>query len=202
FEGRFTSFIPTTLTLPFTIPPKTGAWVESLNVDGFSGATPLAVQKFEGVQAPLLDMFTGMSSGSAGETSALLILLCGLYLAVRRFMDWRIPVIVLVSSALFAGVFWLYDPARYPDPLFVLFSGGLMLGAWFMASDMVASPVTTLGVVIYASLIGLVTVVIRLFGGLTEGVMYAILLANAASPLIEQVTQPRVFGSRGRKEGA
>jgi electron transport complex protein RnfD len=83
---------------------------------------------------------------------------------------------------------------RYPDPLFVLLSGGLMLGAVFMATDMVTSPVTPLGVWLYGAVIGVVTVMIRYFGGLTEGVMYAILLGNALAPLIDQVTQPRVFG--------
>ena len=111
-------------------------------------------------------------------------------------LDWRIPVLVMVGAAATAGLFYLIDPVHYPDPLFVLFSGGLMLGAWFMASDMVGSPVTPLGVVIYALLIGVLTVVIRLFGGLTEGVMYAILLGNAATPLIDQLTQPRVFGAQ------
>jgi electron transport complex protein RnfD len=111
-------------------------------------------------------------------------------------LDWRIPVLVLVGAAATAEIFYLIDPVKYPDPLFVVLSGGLMLGAWFMASDMVGSPVTPLGVVIYALMIGVITVIIRLFGGLTEGVMYAILLGNAATPLIDQITQPRVFGEQ------
>ena len=196
FEGRFTQFVPTTLTLPFLHPPGIADWVASVRIDAFSGATPLAMQKFEGVQAHTLDLLLGTTAGSAGETSALLILLCGLYLAVRRMLDWRIPASVLFGAAVTAGVLYLIDPAHYPDPLFVLFSGGLMLGAWFMASDMVGSPVTPLGVIIYGLLIGSLTVVIRLFGGLTEGVMYAILLGNAATPLIDQLTQPRVFGAQ------
>jgi len=95
--------------------------------------------------------------------------------------------------------FHMLDPYIYPGPLFTLFSGGLMLGAMFMASDMVASPVTPLGVWIYGGLIGFLTVIIRLFGGLPEGVMYAILLGNAASPLIATWTHPRVFG--GSRQG-
>ena len=141
-----------------------------------------------------------MTAGSAGETSALIILAGGLYLAARRMMDWRIPLGVLLGAALTSLPFWLLDAQRYPDPLFVLFSGGLMLGAVFMASDMVASPVTPRGVWIYSLFIGVLTVIIRLFGGLTEGVMYAILLGNAISPLIATVTQPRVFGATGGKE--
>jgi len=98
-----------------------------------------------------------------------------------------------------AGAFYLLNPVAYPDPLFMLFSGGLMLGAWFMATDMVGSPVTPWGVVVFGLLIGFLTVIIRLFGGLTEGIMYAILLGNAATPLIEQITQPRVFGQGVKK---
>ncbi len=196
FEGRFTGFVPTSLAPPFLQAPSISDWVASVTVDAFSGATPLALQKFEGIPTETLDLLLGTTAGSAGETSALLILLCGLYLAARRMLDWRIPVTVMASAAATAGIFFLIDPARYPDPLFVLFSGGLMLGAWFMASDMVGSPVTPLGVIIYGLLIGVVTVVIRLFGGLTEGVMYAILLGNAATPLIDQLTQPRVFGAQ------
>jgi electron transport complex protein RnfD len=168
-------------------------------VDGFTGATPLARWKFENVLATPADFLSGAVTASAGETSAILILLCGAYLAIRKFMDWRIPVAVLASAALTAWVFQLVDPSRYPDPLFVLLSGGLMIGAVFMATDMATSPVTPRGVWIYGALIGVVTVMIRYFGGLTEGVMYAILLGNALAPLIDQVTQPRVFGQTREK---
>lgn len=196
YEGRFTSFIPSTLTPPFTIPPETSQWAGSVAVDAFTGATPLALAKFEQTVAPVRDLFLGTTAGYAGESSALLVLLCGLYLAVRKMLDWRIPVSVLAGAAAAAALFHLVDPGRFPDASFMLFSGGLMLGAWFMATDMVGSPVTPLGVVIYGLLIGVVTVIIRLFGGLTEGVMYAILLGNAATPLIDQLTQPRVFGEK------
>jgi electron transport complex protein RnfD len=165
-------------------------------VDSFSGATPLAQWKFEGVITSTSDLFTGMTAGSTGETSALLILLCGAYLAARRMMDWRIPAAVLLGAVVTAGLFYLMNDQHYPTPLFVLFSGGLMLGAMFMASDMVASPVTPWGIWIYGLLIGVLTVVIRYFGGLSEGVMYAILLGNALSPLIENLTQPRIYGAR------
>lgn len=192
--GRFTELIPSTLTVPMMQPVPVADWIAGLPVDGFTGATPLALQKFEHVEADITELFTGMVAGSAGETSALLILLCGLYLALRGMMDWRIPLGVMGGAALVALPFWLYDGSVFPSPLFVLFSGGLMLGAWFMASDMVASPVTPWGALIYGAFIGIITVVIRLFGGLTEGIMYAILLANAASPLIASMTQPRVYG--------
>jgi electron transport complex protein RnfD len=196
FEGRFTSFIPSTLAAPFMSPPAIGEWARGVGVDAFTGATPLGLQKFDGIVTPLADLLTGMTAGSAGETPAVLILLSGLYLAARHMLDWRIPAAVLAGTAITAGFFYLVDPNHYPDPLFMLFSGGLMLGAWFMATDMVGSPVTPLGVLVYGLLIGFLTVIIRLFGGLSEGVMYAILLGNAATPLIEQWTQPRVFGEK------
>lgn len=196
FDGRFSSFIPTTLTAPFMIPPEVAEWNSQVAVDAFTGATPMALQKFEATATPTMDLFTGVTAGSAGESAALIILVCGLYLAFRNMLDWRIPVSVMAGTAITAGAFYLVDPQAYPDPLFMLFSGGLMLGAWFMATDMVGSPVTPKGVVIYGLLIGFITVIIRLFGGLTEGVMYAILLGNAATPLIDQLTQPKIFGER------
>lgn len=193
---RFSEFAPTTWTAPLMMPPDITAWAMNAQakLDGFTGATPLARWKFDNVLATPLDFLTGAVTASAGETSAILIALCGAYLAARKFLDWRIPVAVLGSAALTAAIFYLLDPARYPDPLFVLLSGGLMLGAVFMATDMATSPVTPRGVWLYGGLIGVVTVMIRYFGGLTEGVMYAILLANALAPLIDQVTQPKVFG--------
>lgn len=193
--GRFLEFIPSTLTAPFMTPPSVAAWSHHV-VDTFSGATPLSLWKFQGVIVSTSDLFTGMSAGSAGETSALLILVCGAYLAARRMMDWRIPAAMLGTAALTALAFRLFGGPHYPTPLFVLFSGGLMLGALFMATDMVASPLTPLGVWIYGAFMGFITVIIRYFGGLPEGVMYAILLGNALSPLIALVTQPRVYGAR------
>jgi electron transport complex protein RnfD len=196
---RFSEFVPTTFTMPLMMPPDIAVWAKHA-LDGFTGATPLARWKFENVLATPTDFLTGSVTASAGETSAVLILLCGLYLVVRKFMDWRIPVAVLGSAALTALVFQWIDPARYPDPLFVLLSGGLMIGAVFMATDMATSPVTPKGVWIYGALIGVLTVMIRYFGGLTEGVMYAILIGNALAPLIDQVTQPKVFGQvKGKK---
>jgi electron transport complex protein RnfD len=196
--GRFTELIPSTLTLPFTIPIPVDDWLAQAQVDGFTGATPLALQKFEQIITPLPDLFSGSVSGSVGETSAIIIIAGGIYLAARKMLDWRIPVAVFLGAVIVSLPFWLIDSVRYPDPLFVLLSGGLMLGAVFMASDMVASPVTPRGVWIYGLFIGMLTVIIRLFGGLTEGVMYAILLGNAVSPLISLVTQPKIFGSRNK----
>lgn len=197
--NRFSEFVPTTFTAPLMIPPDIAGWVKQQGVDAFTGATPLARWKFENVTASAHDLLTGAVTASAGETSALLILACGAYLAIRKFMDWRIPVAVLGSAALTAWAFQIYDPAHYPAPIFVMLSGGLMLGAIYMATDMATSPVTPVGVWIYGIIIGVMTVIIRYFGGLTEGVMYAILLGNALTPLIDQYTQPRVYGTGKEK---
>ena len=200
-SGRFAEFIPSSLTLPFMTPVPVDEWIKQAGVDTYTGATPLALEKFQHIHTSAIDLFTGMTAGSAGETSALLILACGAYLAVRRMMDWRIPAAMLLAAFITATAFHLADP-KYPDGLFMLFSGGLMLGALFMATDMVASPVTPLGVWIYGALMGVLTIIIRLFGGLPEGVMYAILLGNAVSPLIESLTQPRIYGEQKKRPEA
>jgi electron transport complex protein RnfD len=204
-QRRFLEFIPTTFTPPFLKPDfeAFGFWVESLKIDGYSGATPLAMMKFDHIEVNTLELFLGTLASSAGESSALLILVGGIYLAFRKMLNWKIPVAVLSSAFILSGVFYLKDPTMYPSPFFSVVSGGLKIGAVFMATDMVSSPVTPLGVWVYGTLIGSITVMIRLFGGLNEGVMYAILLGNAATPLINNLTQPRVYGAtRKRKEQA
>lgn len=199
---RFYEFIPTTWTSPFMQPDmeRFQAWVEGLKLDGYTGATPLAMMKFDHMESDTIQLFLGTLASSAGESSALLILLGGLYLAWRKMLNWRIPVAVLGSAFLLSGVFYLQDASMYPSPVFTLCSGGLMLGAVFMATDMVSSPTTPAGLWVYGILIGTLTVVIRLFGGLNEGVMYAILFGNAAAPLINNLTQPRIYGAQ-RKSG-
>ena len=194
--NRFSEFIPSTLAVPFMKAPVITAWIGRVRVDAFSGATPLMLQKFDHVTTNIRPLFLGERAGSAGETSALLILLCGAYLIARKIMDWRAPAAMLLSAFLAGGAFHLANSAQYPSPVFVLFSGGLMLGAMFMATDPVASPVTPLGLWIYGAAMGLITVLIRFKGGLPEGVMYAILLGNAVSPMIDNLTQPRAFGER------
>jgi len=194
--GRFLEFIPSSLAMPFMTPVSTTDWVKQHAVDGFSGATPLALQKFEQITTSTADLVLGSVAGSAGETSALIILVCGAYLAYRKMMDWRISAGVLLATVLTTLPFYLMSPEVYPSPIFMLFSGGLMLGAIFMATDMVGSPMTTKGVWLYGAVIGFLTVIIRLFGGLTEGVMYAILVANAMAPMIASATQPRIYGAR------
>lgn len=191
---RFAELIPSTLAWPLMKTPPLTGWIAKVRVDAFSGATPLMLQKFEHVSTDPWTLFFGQRAGSAGESPALLILLCGAYLIARKMMDWRIPAAMLSGAFLFGSLFHLANPALYPSPWFVLFSGGLMLGAVFMATDPVASPVTPLGMWIYGALMGLITVLIRFLGGLAEGVMYAILLGNALSPLIDKFTQPKPYG--------
>ena len=183
--NRFSAFSASTFTLPFMEP----------RVDGISGATPLAAFKFDHVTTSTSDLALGLISGSTGETCSWLIVLGGIYLIARKMMNWRIPVSVLGSVFVLSGIMYLIDNQVYPSPFFMLFSGGLLLGAVFMATDMVASPITPLGVWVYGAIIGLLVFVIRIWGGLPEGVMYAILLANAISPHIDNLIRPRVYGS-------
>jgi electron transport complex protein RnfD len=169
-------------------------WVEPYTLDAVSKATPLGLMKFQGIATPLVDLFLGSTSGSLGETSSLAIILGGGYLLIKRHIDWRTPLSIMLTVVITAGVFWLLKPTQYPSPLFCLFAGGLMLGAFFMATDPVASPMTKMGHWVFGIGIGILVVVIRLFGGLPEGVMYAILIMEATIPLINRLTRPRVFG--------
>jgi Na+-translocating ferredoxin:NAD+ oxidoreductase subunit D len=170
----------------------------SPRVDALTEATPLGLMKFEQVGTDPMALLLGTTGGSLGETSALLILVCGAYLAWKRYLDWRIPVSIFATVAALSGLLWMLNPERYADPLFMLLSGGLVLGAVYMATDMVTSPVTRAGAWIFGAGIGALVVLIRTWGGLPEGVMYAILLMNAMVPFINRATRPRVFGTPGR----
>ncbi|MHC4222938.1 MAG: RnfABCDGE type electron transport complex subunit D [Planctomycetota bacterium] len=159
-------------------------------------ATPLGLMKFEQVPTGFSDLFLGFTGGSLGETSALLILICGGYLALRNYLNWRIPASIFATVVVFSGVLYLIDSKAFPTPIFMLFSGGLMLGAVYMATDMVTSPTSNLGCWVFGLGIGALVVIIRLWGGYPEGVMYAILLMNCLVGFINRVTHPRLFGSR------
>ena len=163
--------------------------------DAVTSATPLGLLKFEGKTTDIMHLVIGNTGGSVGETAALLILACGAYLAWKRYLNWRIPASILLTVAVLSAVLHLLD-SRRPDALFMLFSGGLMFGAVYMATDLVTSPVTNRGRWVFGAGVGALVVVIRIFGGLPEGVMYAILFMNALVPLINRVTQPRVFGTQ------
>ena len=168
--------------------------------DGTTGATPLGKMKFETTSTEVSDLFLGMTSGSVGETCTLLILLGGGYLAARNFLQWRIPAGVFLGAGVLSALVHLVDDS-YPGPWFTLCSGGLALGAMYMATDMVTSPVTRTGSWVFGIGIGMLVVVIRFWGGLAEGVMYSILLMNALVPFLDRATQPRLFGRDGSERG-
>jgi len=156
-------------------------------VDGVSSATPLSQMKMEGIATDTWNLFVGQIGGSLGETSALALLLGFSYLLYKGYVNWRIPLAMV--GTVFLGTF-----AFGSDPIFHLFAGGLMLGALFMATDMVSSPTTKLGRWIFGLGAGLLVVIIRLWAGYPEGVMYSILLMNTAVPLINRYTRPRSLG--------
>ncbi len=166
-------------------------------VDAVSAATPLAMMRFQGETPELLHLLIGNTGGSLGETSAGLLILCGLWMLARRTFDWRIPAAILVTVALFSGVLHLIDATRFPAPQYMLLSGGLLFGTIFMATDPVTSPLAPRAAFIFGGGIGFLVVLIRLFGGFPEGTMYAILLMNAATPLLERRIRPRPFGRGG-----
>jgi len=181
------SYLPTSsLALPFMQP----TW------DAVTGSTPLGALKFDNQSTELFNLAFGFTGGSVGETCAFLILIGGTYLAFRKMLNWRIPIAIISTVAILSAVLNMINPDEYPSALFMIFSGGLMLGAVFMATDMVCSPISSLGVNLYGMLIGILVVVIRIWGGLPEGVMYAILFGNACTPLIDRISQPRVYGTR------
>ncbi len=176
-------------------------------VDAMAGATPLGLIK-EGLrmgesipelsaQLPdKLQLFLGITGGSLGEMSAAALLLGGIYLLARKVITWHIPVTVLVTIGLMTGLFWWADPDQYADPLLHLLSGGAILGAFYMATDLVTSPVTKKGMMVFAAGIGIITVVIRLFGSYPEGISFAILIMNAFVPLINRYFKPRRYGTK------
>lgn len=163
-------------------------------LDAATGATPLSTLKGSHAEIPqLLDLLTGNMGGSLGEVSAVAILLGLLYLLVRKIITWQIPVSILLTVAVFTGILYLANPEEFASPTFHLLTGGLMLGAVFMATDYATSPMNKRGMVIYGVGIGVITVVIREFGAYPEGVSFAILIMNAFTPLINHYIKPRRF---------
>lgn len=165
------------------------------DVDAVSTATVLGLLQDTPEALPALqEMFLGTVAGSLGEISALALLLGLGYLLWKRVITWHIPVSILATVALFSGMLYLFNPIPMYNPLIHLFSGGLMLGAIFMATDYVTSPMTRKGMLIYGAGIGFVTMAIRLWGAYPEGISFAILLMNALTPLINNYTTPKRFG--------
>lgn len=181
-------------------PVATTTWTPpAMAVDAVTSATPLSQYKFEAIASKggidLMSLFLGNVGGSIGETSALAILLGMIFLVVMKVLNWRVPVAMVLGMILFAGIFWFLDPGKFASPFHHLFMGGFMFGAVYMASDWVTSPVTNKGIWFYGLGISLIVVMIRLFGGLPEGVMYAILIMNGFVPLINRYTKPVIFGA-------
>jgi electron transport complex protein RnfD len=174
-------------------------------LDATTGATPLgflkeAIRNGEAVpdimnQLPdHMQMFLGQMGGSLGEVSALALIAGFIWLLYKRIITWHIPIFMVATIFIFTGILWLSDPLKNASPLFHILTGGVMLGAIYMATDLVTSPMTKTGVIIYAIGIGLITVVIRVYGSYPEGVSFAILIMNAFVPLINKYIKPKRFG--------
>ena len=168
------------------------------NLDALTGATPLGVAKEGGVAAvsslDYCDMLFYNIGGSAGEISAIAILIGFAYLLVRKVIKPYITLSILITVAVFSDIFWLIDPTQYTDPVFNLLTGGLLLGSVFMATDYVTSPMSKMGGVIFGIGIGIITMLIRYFGAYPEGVSFAILIMNSVVPLINKKFHTKKYG--------
>lgn len=190
--------------------PMTTMWIKpspgQMMADAVTEATPLnlakaaigSAERMAQLDAPkmLMDCFTGNIGGCLGETSAVALLIGGVALIALRIIKWQIPVAVLGTVAVFTGIVHAASPASTPGPLFHILTGGVMIGAFFMATDMVTSPMTNLGALIFGAGIGVITCVIRIWGGFPEGVSFAIVIMNALVPLIDRLCAKRPFGWR------
>lgn len=196
--------------LLISFPVQMTSWPEPITsrlayTDAVTGATPLAIMKEaissgQGVSAIMdqipsyMDLLLGKMGGSLGEIGAFALILGGLYMIWKKIITWHIPVSVLLSLVVFTGILWLINPEANADPLFHLLAGGVMLGAIYMATDYVTSPMTTKGMLIYGTGIGLITFAIRVYGAYPEGISFAILIMNAFVPLINTYIKPNRFG--------
>jgi len=145
-----------------------------------------------------MQLFMGQMGGSLGEVSALALLLGFAYMLYRKIVTWHIPVVMITTISIFTGILWMVNPAANATPLFHILTGGVMLGAIYMATDLVTSPMTKKGMAIFAAGIGVFTVIIRKFGAYPEGVSFAILIMNAFVPLINKYVKPKRFGEEVR----
>ncbi len=171
-------------------------WNNPITLDATTGATPLGMVKFShDLSVNYANLFIGNVSGSVGETSALALIIGGLYLLARKAIDWRIPFSYIGTVFIVGAIAGMVAPADYAGGLFYILAGGLLIGAIFMATDPVTSPVTKKGRWIFGAGCGVITMVIRLWGGLPEGVMYSVLLMNAVTPLLNRLTRPRRYGT-------
>ena len=166
-----------------------------MNFDVATGATPLGAFKEGalGSDVSFMDAFLGHIGGSMGEVSAIAILLGAIYLLCRKIISWHIPVAFIGTAFVFSGILWLIDPQSYMNPLMTILTGGIMLGACFMATDMVTSPMAKSGQLIFGFGCGLLTIVIRTWGAYPEGVSFAILIMNSVVPLLNRWCKPKRF---------
>lgn len=190
------------LTLSWPVAMTT--WSGMSYLDATTTATPLHIVSFEGYESLLhmfstklalyWEMFLGTKNGSLGETSGLFILLGGLFLLYKGYVKWQVPVFMILTVAVSS---WIFNGETLftGDPILGILTGGVMLGAFFMATDYATTPITPKGRIIFAIGVGLLTVLIRTKGAYPEGVCYAILLMNSLTPLIDKITKPKVFGS-------
>ncbi len=181
-------------------PKQMTSWVSPFSLDAISSATPLAIEKLN-LQKPIpniFDMLVGNRAGCIGETAIILLALGGIFLIYKNIITWHIPVTFIFTLGILG---WLFagDEIFKMNPLFYLMAGGVILGAIFMATDYVTSPLTERGKIIFGFGCGFITFIIREFGGFPEGVAYSILLMNCLVPLIDRLTQDRVFGTIKRK---
>ena len=169
-------------------------------LDASTGATPLTMIKENIDDLPqLTDYLLGNIGGSFGEVSAIALLIGMIYLLIKKIITWHIPVSILITVFVFTGIFYMANTAEYVSPIVHLLTGGLLLGAIFMATDYVTSPITIPGKIIYGIGIGIITCVIRLFGAYPEGISFAILIMNAFTPLLNTYIKSQIFGEATRK---
>jgi Na+-translocating ferredoxin:NAD+ oxidoreductase subunit D len=140
------------------------------------------------------NLMTGFQGGSLGEVSAIALLLGAIYMFYRKIITWHTPMAYLGSAVIFSGILWLADPSYYVDPLFHVLTGGMILGVFYMATDMVSSPMSAKGQLVFGAGAGILTILIRVYGAYPEGVSFAILIMNAFVPLIDMAFKPRRFG--------
>lgn len=187
--------------LLISFPVQMTKWIkpEGFSSEVTTSATPLDQLKTEGLSAidaiTMKDFFMGNTAGSLGEMSAAALLIGAAYLFMRRVLTWEIPVTTLGALYIFTGLFHWANPEKYASPVIHLLSGGAILGAFYMATDMVTSPITRKGMIIFGVSIGIITGLIRLFGGYPEGISFAIIIMNAFVPLIDKYTKVKKFGT-------
>ena len=174
--------------------PTVGKWFP-MSLDTTTGATPLGIFKESGLSdmPGLMDAFLGHVGGSFGEVSAIAILIGAIYLLWRKVISWHIPVAFIGTAFIFSGILWLVNPEQFLNPVMTIFTGGIMLGACFMATDMVTSPMSKTAQLIFGFGCGLLTIIIRNWGAYPEGVSFAILLMNSITPLLNRWCKPARF---------